>query len=611
MVKYRALAGVVALCFPLWAWAETFSAQVNKNSTALNETFNLRLKLEDAKSQVEPDLSALEENFQILGQQRSSEVIVIDGKTSSSLVWNLTLLPTHSGTLVIPSIHLDLGGAQFQTQPIEISVATVDTNQSEQPKERGITLTARTKDTEPYKDMRVLVNYELTTDQTLRNIQVGNLVVNDAIVEKKGEPKLENKLVRGVGHKVLTVSYWVTPLKEGVLRIPPLQIRAEVPDTVDGSSRRRSRSILGDQDEDDGSPFAEMHQMMQRFAEQEGDSGLFAEMRPILIKSSPLELKVLPAVPGMTPWLPATRLSLTESWSGDAQVGEPLSRTITTRAVGIASSQLPGFENQLSSNSEAKVYPEPPLKTEELVNGEIQSIRKDKFTIVPQKAGELRLPKIEVVWWDASHHTRQVATLSEKVLHVPATGGTVTIKALNEPLVQNEPRPNSNLQNSPSPRVSWLWLTLLMTALAVGAALLCWFFMRRKRAKAAPILLPRKKELRECQTVESVYQFLQNYSQAQWGTTPHAALFQIWKAAESQVKDFDIQKAKEFSRKMESALYGQVQVDVRELRSELKTLISKSRGIKSSAKEFRNYLPELNPVQIKEESRFLRNGSER
>jgi hypothetical protein len=70
-------------------WAEV-TASTGRTVLNIDETLVLEIKSENGSG--EPDLSALEENFQILAKSQSQNYSMINGNTSRTHQWNITLL---------------------------------------------------------------------------------------------------------------------------------------------------------------------------------------------------------------------------------------------------------------------------------------------------------------------------------------------------------------------------------------------------------------------------------------------------------------------------------------------------------------------------------------
>ena len=603
MKTYGALMLLSLLGFSRLSFAQSFSARVDQSAVGMNENLNLKLELSDTQATTQPDLSEVEKSFQIIGQQQSSITNIINGESSSKTVWDVTLLQTQEGQAVIPSITIATNHGALKTEPVSIQVNQGMSSRQSLAAERGISFVARANKTELYKNEPTLVTFKLTSNRSLKNIQLGTLNVKDAIVEPQGQPKVQKEIVNGREQQVLLTSYLVTPLKDGILTIPSLVLRAETPAPQTTSHlRQRSNSFFGDDDED---PFAGMQKMMERFTQDSDLFAGFANMKPVSFASQPVHINVLPAVLGLNPWLPTTNLKLSETWSGDQpRSGEPFTRTIITEVSELTPSQLPGFEDQLKSNNDYKVYSDRPVTSTKEVRGQMESLRKDIFTIVPQKTGDIRLPALKLTWWDTRNHTQKVASVPERTVHV-LSGTSNLVPSITLTLGGGEKNAQSLLAATVMPvSKNHKWF-VIYTLLSVAIVLLIFlirevFLMKKEKSKIQGTTAPKvvktfsKSGLEKCASVSEVQQFLQLYAEEKWGVTANSSLSRIFAAGEFQVFNFDLIKAKGITKRMEETLYANKTLNLDELKVEVTDLIFKKNRASTQMKK-QEYLPDLNP----------------
>ena len=90
----------------LWvssAMAISVQAVADRNRVAVGESLNLELRV-TGKPNMEPDLSALQQNWDILRRSQSSQIQIINKSISRSVIYNLTLMPKKTGTVIIPTV---------------------------------------------------------------------------------------------------------------------------------------------------------------------------------------------------------------------------------------------------------------------------------------------------------------------------------------------------------------------------------------------------------------------------------------------------------------------------------------------------------------------------
>ena len=598
MVKAKYILLIMSV-IPAISFAQSFSVNVDRDKVGLGEPLNANFVLTDTSASSSPDFSALNQNFQIIGQQQSSNIQIINGNTSSSTSWNLTLVPRSTGAVDVPSVTIQTKSGVLKTEPVHVTIQDrpVGTTTSQANAQVG-TMSVQTADINPYKGQRILVNFQLAGARSLRNIQLGDFSVKDAIVERHGEPRVVNKTINGRSQQVVEVSYLVTPLKDGEMTLPSLIVRAEAPS-------RRNKNQAVDQD----NPFAQMEQMMDNFANDDFFGG-FASMQPVLISSRPLTLKVRPAVQGMDPWLPTSDLKLSETWSGQAKVGEPLTRVITTEVADLSSTQLPSFSEQMKSGEDYKVYADHPVTSEKSFPGGVASIKKETLTIIPQASGSLRFPSLKLEWWDTKNHVRRIATLPERTVQVASgIGGGV---ALNQNHVAQKNLVNTATENHTATVSSPMaptfdgsrWNTLFMIGaglLLLALSLAIVYFIRRiqKTPQTREVKVERKsvdvRQLKQAQSCREVLIFLQSYAEAQWGLERQAPLSRIFSRAADFRKDFDKDLATNITRRIEGELYAGQRADLEVIKKDVEKLIMSKHQRQATQKAPKESLPELNP----------------
>jgi hypothetical protein len=166
------------------------------------------------------------------------------------------------------------------------------------------------------------------------------------------------------------------------------------------------------------------------------------------VSSAPilLTVKAKPITyPADIPWLPARSLELSESWNPEpdhTQVGDSLTRSLTLKAEGLASSQLPPLP--ATDVNGLRRYPDQPVLSNQSTERGLVGHREEREALVPGRSGAIELPSVEVVWWntfeDHLEHsslparTLQVANNPSLVVDTPASGAPLTSTADSETL---------------------------------------------------------------------------------------------------------------------------------------------------------------------------------
>jgi len=120
--------------FPAFAQDQvTFTASVDRTALTTDDVLTLQLTLSGAfHSSGQPQFPPLE-GFVIVGSSQSSQFSIVNGKTSSQVVFTYRLQPTRTGALTIPSISIQVGNQTYQSEPVTIEVTQGTAPQAGQP----------------------------------------------------------------------------------------------------------------------------------------------------------------------------------------------------------------------------------------------------------------------------------------------------------------------------------------------------------------------------------------------------------------------------------------------------------------------------------------------
>ena len=111
----------------------SFTASVDRSTITTDDLLTLQLTLAGAfSSSSQPQFPPLE-GFAVVGTSQSSQFSIVNGKTSSRVVFTYRLQPTSIGTLTIPAIPIQVGGKTYESDPIVIEVTQGSAPQPQQP----------------------------------------------------------------------------------------------------------------------------------------------------------------------------------------------------------------------------------------------------------------------------------------------------------------------------------------------------------------------------------------------------------------------------------------------------------------------------------------------
>jgi hypothetical protein len=459
--KCAALSAFTALWICTAAQAASVRAWLDRSQMQLGETVTLNVQVEgDAQAQ-QPDFSTLAADFDMTGTQSSTSVNIVNGKTSSSVLWAVGLSPKHAGTFTIPALTV----AGQQTQPLALVVSAPSAKATQLGGD--VFVEAQVDPASPYVQQQVLLTVKLYFAVNLIDGNLEDPQVKGAVVRKLGQDSRYRAQVGNRSYNVVERHYALTPEGNGALTLPPILFRGHAMDASGG--------------------------------------GLFFNQGRAIGAQSPaiaLNVRPRPAASGNDTWLPARSMSLTATGidaSTRAQVGEPLTLTLRLEAQGLGFEQLPKLE--LPKIEGADIYPDKPVTQDKNDGQWLYGVRERKFAIVPNRSGPLTLPPISVAWWDTAHDRAETAQLSAITLDVkPAVVGAPPASPAAQSVPAQKPAQSADTNATPAPVVAdttelHFWRTLAFVALALWVStLLAWIVWisarRRKQPAPAPLSAP-------------------------------------------------------------------------------------------------------------------------
>jgi len=457
MVKW--ISSLILLCvmMPHWAAAEV-SASLNQYIVPFGQSVELSI---EAKGGVDgdPDINPLKQDFDILSQNQSSNFSMINGSISRSKTWTYSLMPKHEGTLQIPDIQV----GDIRTKALMLRVLDA---QSQAPQSRDIWLEAEVSKREVYVQAQTVLTVKLIRAINLGQAELSEPEVAGAVVQRLGDDRNYEAVQNGRRVVITERKYAVFPQHDGNFTIPEVQFDGVV---------NHSRSM-------------------------------FATGQAIRLRSKPIDVLVLAKPKAWNKqdiWLPARDITLEEKWTDGTtptyKVGEPFTRNIELKGVGLTSAQLPPL---LAGENLAglKTYPDQPeLKQSADTQGLVGS-RLDKVAMVPMQAGKILLPEIRVKWWNTETKQIQSSIIAAREIEVLPAVQAASSSVSNPPLnpaatepVQND-KPVTKLDTDKDTTLTaqdmkayqgvfWKWFALLFAASWFITMFLWWRFSNKAMQK--------------------------------------------------------------------------------------------------------------------------------
>jgi hypothetical protein len=354
--------------FPMVSAQAAVIASIDRPDVELNESFTLKITV-DTAIDVEPDASALEEDFYVGTRSQLSNTTIVNGQISRSRTWTYVLMARREGNLTIPPVRI---GAE-QSEPVPITVTPPSTTV---PGEADIFVTTEVDHDESFVQAQVLYRVKVYRAVATRQPRLSEPSISgvEVLVESAGEERSYESILNGKAYNVVERVYALFPQESGTVSIAPARFEARV---------LRSGRITG----------------RKIFESEQID----------------VDVKPIPPPPAEFPgavWFPARSVTLSEDWSrepGSLPAGEPITRHVTVTAVGQLSTQIPVIEPAASDN--IKVYPDKPEFRDTAGPDGIRAARRDQYAIIGVAAGDVALPAVELPWWNIDVGEWQVATL--------------------------------------------------------------------------------------------------------------------------------------------------------------------------------------------------------
>ncbi|GAA6133626.1 BatD family protein [Oceaniserpentilla sp. 4NH20-0058] len=376
MVRHALLFIMLSLLANL-TWATTFEASVDRSTIGEGESLFLTLRYNSNVSSGEPDLSALNQQFEIENQQRKNSFQYINGKSESWTVWTVTLTPKRKGNLVLPSIEYQ----GERTKPIQINVEKINPNIAKQDKD--VFFHTETDVKTSYVQGQVVYSEKLYFSVPLDNSQLSEVAVEDAVLEALGETRQYRTQLNGRSFEVYERRFVIYPQTSGELIIPGPRYSGEI------------------------------------------SNGRWRPGRPISVSHPPIRLQVLPQpanYPQNSTWLPAKNFDVSAKWLGNEtqmNAGDPVTLSITLKANGLSSAHLPAIK--LPEVNGLKYYPEQAQKNESNNDSGVTSWLTQNIAVVATQGGDFIIPEIRIPWFNTEDGRAEYAILPAQTLKVASS----------------------------------------------------------------------------------------------------------------------------------------------------------------------------------------------
>lgn len=341
-----------------------FRAFVDRNTIQEGEVVRYTVEITSKTTRNLPQITLGNlQNFTILGSSShtSTNYTIINGQTEQKITktYQFSLEPKGIGTFTIPSISTKIGGKNYRTSVVNITVLKAS-GQITNTQKTFLLAEISKKDVfirEPFE-----VNYYLYTEERVEGLRIvsqpdfGNFWKQETFSAK--EIRFNQSIVSGkIYNSMLLKSYTLVPQKAGLQQLPTLNMEASI--------------RIG------GTDFFD-----------------FGRTKTFQLKNKKTQIEVadLPTAP-MGYSGSVGRFNFTTSVDkNQLKAGDPLTYTLTIAGEGTFNDDNPTFENlSYFRFSDPEV-----LMTKQGIKFEKQV----KYLVIPKQKGEYKIPSVDFVYFD-------------------------------------------------------------------------------------------------------------------------------------------------------------------------------------------------------------------
>lgn len=372
-------------------FAASLNATLDRTSVSVGETVILSLTFEGGSPAGQPQLPAIA-NLRPAGVSHSQSFSFVNGKQSSQVTFAYTLIPTKAGDVMIPSIRANVGSQTLASRPLRLTVTaapTAETGTDGQPAEAFLKLNI------PKREMyigEILPAEIVLYCQYAQNISLPQLPAEGFTMSGiPNQPQQSQTQVNGVGYRVLTFRFTISPAKTGTLALGPATC---------------ALTLLSD--------------VQQDFF----GNVVRARQRPVTLNSETNIINVLPLPqdnkpPTFNGIIGSFNMNVSAA-PADVAVGDPITVKVTISGRGALDNiTLPAQP----AWREFKTYP-PNVKVDTTDPLGLEGTKHFELVISPQNAGIRELPPLQFSFFDPER--KMYRTLSSQPFALNVRAGAAT-----------------------------------------------------------------------------------------------------------------------------------------------------------------------------------------
>jgi len=382
--------------------------QLSESSISIEDSVTLTIVALGVDGDI--DTTELEVQFDVVGRSSSRQIENRNGRITNTRSWVLELMPKRKGVFTVPPV--SVGGVESQLLTLTVTDAPTGAD-------RLLFVEASVDKVEPWVQSQVILTLRVFQAVPILDGSLSEPEASDLITRPLGEDRRFSAEKHGRKYDVLERRFALFPQTSGPMEIEPMTLIASVP-----SNPNRAQ-------------------------------GFYPETRRLTRRTEPVSLEVQARPPGGNGWwLPAKSVTIESNWAEDvsqARVDQPLTREVRLQAKGVSDAQLPTLQTPIVEG--AGIYADAPERgTQASVEG-LSAMQKVSWAVIPQRAGKLTLPSIQIDWFDTQTGETRSALLPEESIEIlPANGSVPTTPAATDNTVAlNESDAAASLQTPIEP----------------------------------------------------------------------------------------------------------------------------------------------------------------
>lgn len=372
------------ICFATFSsYAAEVTLSVDKKVITDGDTVRLTINYNGDSSQ-KPDISALQQDFQIVSRSSSSAVNFINGQISQNKQWILGLKPKKTGKITIKPISIDgISSNYAEVEVKELSDVAYVPDSKENINSPYFQIEQSVYPTSPYVQQQMIILVTVYDSIGMQNgmMNISENTLNDwSIVSLSDKPFVKQDVINGKKMNVATFAFAAFPQRSGELTTPNISFEGY---------------YLKNNDID-------LEEFEDFFTLGFGFKNILGQKVPVRMKtkSEKVMVKPIPETYAGKYWLPLIDLKTEANLLGNEnfKIGDAISRKLKITAVGTTKNMIPQLK--FPETPFFKQYPENPEITEQVIDGNIVTTATFNVVYIPTTAGKQTIPSLEIDWFN-------------------------------------------------------------------------------------------------------------------------------------------------------------------------------------------------------------------